>query len=133
MLFFTCDVNYCRRSPGYRRKICKSAVFVQFHQNECSYYCWSRSVYCSVLIICRSNIMLFITPPQTLVLIILLFPSLAAFVLNLLIGGAVNTFGVLYVALLDSHKQGSGPTAWVGSMANAMGLLLGKYIPAFLD
>ncbi|KAH3795789.1 hypothetical protein DPMN_149350 [Dreissena polymorpha] len=50
---------------------------------------------------------------------------IAAFVLNFLIGGAVNTFGVLYVALLDLHRQGSGPTAWVGSMANAMGLLLG--------
>ncbi|KAH3795832.1 hypothetical protein DPMN_149393 [Dreissena polymorpha] len=30
------------------------------------------------------------------------------------------------VALLDLHRQGSGPTAWVGSMANAMRLLLGR-------
>ncbi|XP_053406500.1 monocarboxylate transporter 12-like [Mercenaria mercenaria] len=48
-----------------------------------------------------------------------------ATVLNFLIGGAVNTFGVLYVALLDKYGQSAGATAWVGSLANAMGLLLG--------
>ena len=38
----------------------------------------------------------------------------------------MNTFGVLYVALLDIFQQDASTTAWVGSMANAMGLLLGK-------
>jgi len=49
-----------------------------------------------------------------------------AMVLNLLIGGAVNTFGVLYVQLLKDFRRSSGLTAWVGSLANAMGLLLGR-------
>ena len=40
----------------------------------------------------------------------------------------MNTFGVLYVALLAKYDQGAGTTAWVGSMANAMGLLLGIQI-----
>ncbi|WAR07500.1 LOW QUALITY PROTEIN: MOT12-like protein [Mya arenaria] len=46
-----------------------------------------------------------------------------ATVLNFLIGGAVNSFGVIY--LLDVFQESSGKTAWVGSMANTMGLLLG--------
>ena len=44
----------------------------------------------------------------------------------------MNTFGVLYVALLAKYDQGAGTTAWVGSMANAMGLLLGTGIQIFL-
>ncbi|XP_052811714.1 monocarboxylate transporter 12-like isoform X1 [Mya arenaria] len=50
---------------------------------------------------------------------------ICATVLNFLIGGAVNSFGVIYVELLDVFQESSGKTAWVGSMANAMGLLLG--------
>ncbi|XP_063444117.1 monocarboxylate transporter 12-like [Mytilus trossulus] len=46
-----------------------------------------------------------------------------AVLLNLLIGGAVTTFGVLYVELLDLFHQNASKTAWVGSVANAMGLL----------
>lgn len=54
------------------------------------------------------------------------YSFLAAQVLNILIGGAVNSFGVTYLHLLDLHQQSAGDTAWIGSMANALGLLLGS-------
>ncbi|XP_063446668.1 monocarboxylate transporter 12-like [Mytilus trossulus] len=46
-----------------------------------------------------------------------------AVIIHLLIGGAVNTFGVLYVELLELFHENASKTAWVGSVANAMALI----------
>lgn len=41
--------------------------------------------------------------------------------------GSPLAVGVLYLEWLDAFGEGKGKTAWVGSLANGIGLLASKY------
>ncbi|XP_078060180.1 monocarboxylate transporter 14-like [Mustelus asterias] len=58
---------------------------------------------------------------------------LASFIMHVLVMGSQMALGILYVEWLEEFNQSRGLTAWIGSLAMGLSLIVGPFVSFFVD